>query len=149
MKLKEIVRIVSQQMGVAPEDVFENLAVIRGRDYWGDAESGWLWDGDVRRDILDPEMVFDEPFMLFEYIGHYPMACLFFLESHTALETSILSEGGIFNHFTTAMYAFIYGQLSNFECYYRDKDGHEHIFEKDSQTDDFSFVYDNRRLKWL
>jgi hypothetical protein len=149
MRLEEIVRIVvAESDGMLKVDwVWENFVVVRGRLFWGDAEPGWVSDNDGRRELLTPNLDFDARVMLFEHIGHRPLSCLFFPESLRELEECLLSEAGYFNGFTTFMCALVDGEARRFQCFYRDADGREHLFDKKTQHG-FGML-ENRGLRWL
>jgi hypothetical protein len=153
MKLGELLRLAAREsFGWMRADAsLEDLAVVQGRQYLGDARPGWLWEEGGGSRLLSSEMDFDAPFMRFEYIAHVPIAHLFFPETLRDLEAGILSEAGYFNTFTTVMCAFIEGRLRRFRCFYRGADGRERRFDKRSQLRAFRFddVYPDRRLEWL
>jgi hypothetical protein len=148
MKLSEILSIVGYEPDLPSDVPFGDLLVLRNRFHWGDAEGGWLYDGDVRKERLHGDMIFDEPFMLLDDIGHYPMLVLSFPESLAALEGKILDDSGIFNPFTSAQHAFIDGTLRRFECTHI-QGGVEVVLDKEVNWGDFSNEYPGRRLRWL
>ena len=137
--------------GMQAEDVLEDLAVIRGRSHWGDARAGWLYTPDDTPRPLAPEMRFEDNHMCLDYIGHAPIALLFFFETEAELIEHILGDSGYFNPFTTLIIAFRHGLPAPFLCTYADDDGQAHIFHKqpDEVLDDtLHRMYPKRRLEW-
>jgi hypothetical protein len=153
VKLLEICETAaaSCKYSTSAKDILDNLAVIRGRNYWDKAEAGWYYSPSGNPVRLDTEANFEDSFMRIEHIGHYPVWLLLFSEDEEKLVGEILGESGYFNPFTTHTAAFRMGHLSEFQCFYTDVEGNEVPFSKFSQLEDpssFSHDYPNRRLAW-
>ena len=158
MKLSDMCKAAAEashgsvEWEVDPSELFESLAVIRGRDSWNDAEAGWLYTPLKEPVSLTSDMDFTDTYMRLDYVSHYPISLLFFYETEEDLVRSILSPGGHFNAFTTLTAAFRYGRLSPFACYYRERDGISILFDKSAQFTSerpFEHEYLERRLVWL
>jgi hypothetical protein len=149
MRLQDLVHVVAIEQDDTTENIFRDLAVIRGDQTFGHAEAGWLWEDGQRVVRLTPDFEIQARFMRFECIGHYPISCLFFSESLHELEGAILES--YFNAFTSYTCAFVDGQLRRFECTYRDAQGLGRVFDKQGQVerDGFGGDYRERRLRWL
>jgi hypothetical protein len=149
MKLIDLAHAVATESAreFSPDSFLEDLVVIRGRDYWGDATPGWVWNGNIRGEALTADLQLEDRFILFEEVGHYPISCIFFLKCMDDLENRILAESGFFNSFTTNALAFVDGALRRFECFSLDEYGKVIPFKKDEQVG-FG-VPSVRKLRWL
>lgn len=152
MKLETILSAVCESfVDLSVEDVWSYLVVIRGRRSFGDSEPGFAYDPGKVPVPLDREMELPDQFLLFEEIGHYPISCLFALESRAALEQALLSDGGYLNAFTTRAACVIDGRIAPFQVFYRAPDGTERRFDKAEQlslSDPFDTEYPDARLAW-
>ena len=149
MKLSDIYQAAAEgQDSVTAEDLFDTLAVIRGRDTWGDAKAGFLYQPGCIPQRLSPDMEFEDSYMHLEHVGHYPMTLLFFHESEEQLVTALLGESGVFNEFNSLSVAFRNGSKSPFACYYRAPDGTEQPFDPDHGLG-FGYAFSSRRLEWI
>jgi len=149
MKLGDLLQTVEAECGgeLSVAFLLEHLVVIRGSQFGGDAEPGWLWDNEVRCERLTPQLDLEAEIIRFECIGHHPISLIFFPDSMDDLEAAILSGAGYCNPFTTTMCAFVNGQLRRFQCLYRDDNGCEFAFDKKAQHG-FGMPSD-RVLRWL
>jgi hypothetical protein len=157
MKLIDLVRMVAHHAtkdlgySMAPMDVIEDLAVIHGREYPGDAEAGWVYDGELRLSSITPELNVEGPFLRFEYVGHLPAWYVFTCQSRAEVEATILGGGGYLNHFTSTTVILHNDVVLPFQVFFRDPSGRERLFEKKKQMeeDDFGTKYPNPRIEWL
>lgn len=110
-----------------------------------------LWcDGDIRftgrPQPLSGAEVLDSPFLLFEYSSHDPIMLLFEMRSLGAIQSAIISEGGILNTFTDLMLPFVNGELKPYELTYdvREVTGPKILGRQETIVE-----YYNRSLRWL
>lgn len=138
--------------GMQAEEILADLAVIRGRAHWGNAEPGWLYAPGEAPRPLSPDMRFDDMRMCLHYIGHVPVALLYFHDTDVEWIEHILGDSGCFNPFTTLILAFRDGAVAPFRCTFLGDDGARHVLTApppDMEPPVFGKTYRERALEWL
>lgn len=104
-----------------------------------------------RRDRLPPEMQFDDRYLSLDYIGHVPIALLFFHATEADLIEHILGDAGHFNPFTTLIITFRDGMPAPFRCTYADADGRRQVLQKPhlEAGAPFGRTFAHRALEWV